>query len=74
MSARQLRQEARALSVQERIELIADIWDSISEASELPVSESQRAELRRRMDHYDHHPEDKGLALADIKTKLGMRS
>jgi putative addiction module component (TIGR02574 family) len=72
MSARQLLEEARSLSVQERMELAADIWDSISEASELPVSEVQRSELRRRMQYYDNHPEERGLTLGDIKAKLGL--
>ena len=72
MSARQLLEEARALSVKERIELAADIWDSIDEASELPTSEVQRSELRRRMQYYDNHPEERGLALGDIKAKLGL--
>jgi putative addiction module component (TIGR02574 family) len=53
-------EEARALSEQERIELAANIWDSISESSQLPVSEAQRTELRRRMQHYDKHPEERG--------------
>lgn len=73
MSARQLLEEARALSVAERIELVADIWDSISETSEPPVSEAQRNELRRRIAYYDAHPEERGLSLAEIKAKLVVR-
>jgi putative addiction module component (TIGR02574 family) len=72
MSARQLLQEARALSVRERIELVADIWDSVSESSEPPVSEAQRAELRRRMQYYTDHADETGATLAEIKAKLGL--
>jgi putative addiction module component (TIGR02574 family) len=74
MSARQLLEEARALSVVERIELVADIWDSISETSEPPVTQAQRDELRRRIAYYDAHPEEKGVSLAHIKAKLGVQS
>jgi putative addiction module component (TIGR02574 family) len=73
MSARQLLEEARALSVAERIELVADIWDSISETSEPPVTEAQRNELRRRIAYYDAHPEERGISLAEIKAKLSVR-
>jgi toxin ParE1/3/4 len=73
MSARQLLEEARALSVAERIELVADIWDTISETSEPPVTEAQRNELRRRIAYYDAHPEERGISLAEIKAKLSVR-
>jgi putative addiction module component (TIGR02574 family) len=74
MSARQLLEEARALSVVERIELVADIWDSISETSEPPVTEAQRDELRRRIAYYETHPEERGISLAEIKAKLSKRT
>jgi putative addiction module component (TIGR02574 family) len=72
MSARQLLQEARALSVQERIELAADIWDSVSDSAELPVSEGQRTELRRRVQYYQDHADEKGATLTQIKANLGL--
>ncbi|MFN0315656.1 MAG: addiction module protein [Burkholderiales bacterium] len=67
-------EEARRLSVAERIELVADIWDSVAEVSQLPVSEAQRDELRRRLEYYDSHPEERGVTLAEIKAKLGVRT
>ena len=74
MSARQLLEEACRLSVPERMELVADIWDSFGEGSQLPVTEAQRTELRRRLEYYDLHPEERGKTLAEIKDTLGIRS
>ena len=45
--------EARRLSVGERIELVAAIWDTVAEdanVATLPVSESHRLELNRRLE------------------------
>ncbi|MFO1253103.1 MAG: addiction module protein [Inhella sp.] len=51
--------ELRALSLAERLQLVEDVWDSIVEdsAGELPVSEAQREELRRRLAAHEAHPE-----------------
>lgn len=41
------------LPLAERIRLVEDIWDSIAEEQrELPVSETQRRELDRRLEAY----------------------
>ncbi|MEQ1880558.1 MAG: addiction module protein [Burkholderiales bacterium] len=73
MSARQLLDEARRLSLEERIALAGDIWASIGE-SNLPISEAQRVELRRRIAYYHDHPQERGVTLGDIKTKLGVHT
>ena len=44
----------RHLSLDERLQLVEDIWDSIAQdanvrADALPISEAQRAELLRRV-------------------------
>ena len=52
--------EARRLSVDERIELVAAIWDTVAEdasTAELPVSESHRLELNRRLEDRQKSPE-----------------
>lgn len=51
--------ELRAMSLAERLQLVEDVWDSIVEdsAGELPVSEAQREELRRRLAAHDAQPE-----------------
>jgi putative addiction module component (TIGR02574 family) len=51
----------RALSVDERLELVGDIWDSIADeananADLLPLSEEQKAELDRRLAAYEADP------------------
>ena len=44
------------LSVEERIALVEELWDSIAEAT--PLTEAQRAELDRRLEDHRSDPED----------------
>ena len=44
------------LSVEERITLVEELWDSIAEAT--PLSEPQRAELDRRLEEHKRNPDD----------------
>jgi putative addiction module component (TIGR02574 family) len=44
------------LSVEERIALVEELWDSIAEAT--PLTEAQRAELDRRLAEHEASPED----------------
>ena len=47
-----------ALSVQERILLVEDIWDSITEIpDEVQLTDQQKAELDLRLDAYHCNPE-----------------
>ena len=51
--------EARRLSVDERIELVAAIWDTVAEDAStgaLPVSDSHRLELDRRLEDRQKNP------------------
>ena len=42
------------LSVDERLQLLDELWDSLSEPPEaMPLTEAQRAELDRRLDEID---------------------
>ena len=51
------RKDILNLSIAERMELIGDIWDSISEVPEaVPLTEAQKAELDRRLDAYRKDP------------------
>ena len=50
------------LPIPERVQLVEDIWDSIAReanarADALPLTESQRAELNRRVTDANAHPE-----------------
>ena len=45
------------LSVAERIQLAEDLWDSIPEAAEIPLTEAQKAELDRRLEDLERDPD-----------------
>ncbi len=47
--------EILQLSVAERIQIVEDIWDSITPES-LELSESQKTELDKRLDNYRENP------------------
>jgi putative addiction module component (TIGR02574 family) len=56
MSPAQLK-EILSLSVEERIQLVEAVWDSIAQQPEsLPVTEAQRKELDRRLDEHQKDP------------------
>ena len=74
MSARQLLEEARRLSVAERMELVGEIWDSFDESSQPPITQAQRDELRRRIAFYDLHRDERGKSLAQNKGGPRARS
>jgi len=44
------------LSVEERISLVEEIWDSIAEAT--PLTDAQRLELDRRLQDHKTNPDD----------------
>ena len=61
------------LSVEERLALVEELWDSIAESSgELPLSKAQRAELDRRLAEYEAHPDDV-IPWEDVKASIAAR-
>lgn len=53
------REAVRALSVDQRIELVQAIWDDIADEGTLPaLTETQKAELDRRLAAADADPDD----------------
>lgn len=68
----------RQLSVDQRLQLVGDIWDSIAEEANaspdvLPVSEEHKAELDRRLAEHDADPSaaiPMDEALARIRASL----
>ena len=60
------------LNAAERLSLIADLWDSLSDA-ELPLPDRQRAELERRLGQFE---DDKANAVSwdDLKAELRSRT
>jgi putative addiction module component (TIGR02574 family) len=60
------------LSPTERLELAQDLWDSVdpaSDASVLPVTEEQKAELDRRLDELDAVPSS-GAPWPDVRKRV----
>jgi putative addiction module component (TIGR02574 family) len=51
------REELRRFSIAERVQLVEEIWDSIEEdAEDLPITDTQRVELDRRLAEYEGDP------------------
>lgn len=62
-----------SMSVEDRIDLVKDIWDSVAiEAGLLPPSTAEKAELDRRLAEDDAHPDDV-IAWETIKTEAQSR-
>jgi putative addiction module component (TIGR02574 family) len=62
--------EILQLSVAERVQIVEDIWDSISRSpEELPLSETEKAELDKRLESYRQNP-DEGIAWETLKRNL----
>ena len=52
-----LPQNILELSTSEKIQLVQDIWDSVAiKTEEIPVTESQKQELDRRLDSWEKNP------------------
>jgi putative addiction module component (TIGR02574 family) len=61
------------LTIAERIQLVEDLWDSISEAEEvLDLTDTQRAELDRRLASHANRP-DAAISWADLRAELLAR-
>ena len=61
------------LSVEERLTLVEDLWDSIAEESAAtPLSDAQRTELDRRLAEYAANPNDV-VPWEEIKTSITAR-
>jgi len=62
-----------SMSVEDRIDLVKDIWDSVAiEAGLLPPSTSEQAELDRRLAEDDATPDDT-VAWETIKAEAQTR-
>lgn len=65
--------EIARLSVAEKILLLEDLWDSIaSDESSVPVPQSHRDELDRRLAQYEKDP-GRLLTLDDLRAKIEAR-
>jgi putative addiction module component (TIGR02574 family) len=65
--------EIRKLGVDERIQLVGDIWDSVTADAaanaEIPPTEAQRQELDARLADADAHP-GAGTPWSEVKARL----
>ena len=61
------------LSVDERLALVEDIWDTIAtDSAALPLTNTQRAELDRRIAEHEARPEDV-VPWEDVRTSIAGR-
>ncbi len=60
------------LSVAERIQIVEDIWDSISSApEELVLSEAEKSKLDERLESYRQNPEE-GIEWETLEKNLSQ--
>ena len=65
-----LTEEAKKLSIPERLALVEEIWDSIAEDNEyFELTEEQRQELDRRLDSFRTNP-SQGRTWEEIKAEF----
>lgn len=58
------------MPINERIQLVEDIWDSVAELPEVvEIPEWHKQELKKRMDAYHKNPE-LGSPWADVKKQI----
>lgn len=64
--------ELQKLDADERLRLAYDLLDSVAQAeAALPITEAQRAELRRRLADYRANPDEPVVTLTDIRREFG---
>jgi len=65
-----LTEQAKKLSIAERINLVEEIWDSIAEENGcFELSEAQKEELDRRLESFRANP-SQGRTWEEIKTEF----
>jgi putative addiction module component (TIGR02574 family) len=61
------------LSIEERLALVEELWDSIAESTgELPLTEAQQSELDRRLAEHEAYPNDVA-PWEDVKASIEAR-
>jgi len=64
--------ELQKLDADERLRLAYDLLDSVADAEAArPITEAQRAELRRRLADYRANPDEPVVTLTDIRREFG---
>lgn len=61
------------LSVEERLTLVEELWDSIADSTaDVPLTDAQRVELDCRLAEHEANPDDV-VPWEDIKASMGAR-
>jgi putative addiction module component (TIGR02574 family) len=61
------------MSIDKRLNLIEEIWDSITaETEQIPLTEAQKQDLQRRLDAYQANPKA-GSSWEEVKARLRER-
>lgn len=61
------------LSMDQRLQLLDEIWDSIAaESDDIPLTDAQKADLQRRLDAYHADPRA-GSSWEEVKARLQKR-
>ena len=58
------------LSVEERLVLVEELWDSIAAAT--PLTDAQRGELDRRLADHEAHPDDV-VSWEEVESSIAAR-
>ena len=62
-----------SLSLEERIRLVEDIWDSIAEVPDsIEISDAHKEELEKRLEAYHKNP-DAGSPWHEVKSRILQR-
>lgn len=63
-----------SLSVEKRLALVEELWDSIvgEHPAAVPLTDAQRTELDQRLAEHEAHPEDV-VSWEDIKASIAAR-
>ena len=72
MTLAAVRKQIKALPIDDRLQLLDDIWFSVADDGFLPLTEAQRQELDRRWVDYKQHPET-GLSLNQLKSRVARK-
>ena len=74
MNTAQVFREMDALSKEERINFAMDVWQHAVESGAYPdITDEQRAELDRRLDDLEAHPDD-DVSWEEVKRSLKHRT
>jgi putative addiction module component (TIGR02574 family) len=61
------------LSVEEKLALVEELWDSIADSgADLPLTDAQRSELDRRLAEHEANP-DEVVPWEEVKASIGGR-